>query len=47
MQDSNIPKFLSNDIPLFNDIIEDLFPGIVILERDNREIKNKLIKKCE
>lgn len=43
MQDSNIPKFLSFDIPLFNGIIEDLFPDIVIPERDATTIKNKII----
>ena len=30
MRDSNIPKFLKDDIPLFLALIQDLFPGIVI-----------------
>jgi dynein heavy chain len=47
MQDSNIPKFLSFDIPLFNDIIEDLFPGIMIPERDTIKLKTAITKKCE
>ena len=30
MRDSNIPKFLADDLPLFSALIEDLFPGIEI-----------------
>jgi dynein heavy chain len=34
MRDSNIPKFLAKDLPLFNALIQDLFPGIEIPSTD-------------
>lgn len=46
LKDSNIPKFLKADAPLFNALVVDLFPNIIIKEETNdqliEQIKNTM-----
>ena len=42
MRDSNIPKFLTSDLPLFSALISDLFPGIVIPKTTNPELEQMI-----
>ena len=35
LQDANRPKFLAEDVPLFESIMADLFPGIKPPEQDH------------
>lgn len=42
MRDSNVPKFLKDDLPLFSAIIQDLFPAIEITESDYGELQTQI-----
>lgn len=46
LQDVNVPKFLKDDLPLFNNIIKDLFPGISRPEVDMGELLTKVKESC-
>ena len=38
LRDSNLPKFLSEDIGLFRGILQDLFPGITVADKDSEQL---------
>jgi len=42
MRDSNVPKFLKDDLPLFAAIIQDLFPTVEITDPDYGELLQQI-----
>jgi dynein heavy chain len=47
MCDANIPKFLTPDVPLFNAIVQDLFPKVVMQETDYSDFNKEVTKSCK
>lgn len=44
--DVNLPKFLSPDVPLFNGIVSDLFPGVQIEPPDRSAMRQAFFDAC-
>ena len=47
LKNVNIPKFTLNDIPLFNSIILDLFPGVEDPKKSWQDLSSKMVAACE
>ena len=42
LRDMNMPKFVYEDVPLFQGLIADLFPGMMASRVGNEELKEKI-----
>ena len=47
MCDSNLPKFLKDDVVLFNALVQDLFPGVEVPKQDTGDLYAEIVKCLE
>ncbi|KAJ3404107.1 Dynein heavy chain 2, axonemal, partial [Chytridiales sp. JEL 0842] len=47
MRENNIPKLTAEDVPLFNGILSDLFPGVEATTADYTEFRNALLEEIK
>jgi len=47
MCDSNLPKFLKDDVVLFNAIVQDLFPGVEVPKQDTGILYSEIVSCLE
>jgi dynein heavy chain len=47
LRDVNFPKFLEQDLPLFDNIIQDLFPGVEKPDSVNKKLMDQVMVSCK
>ena len=47
LRDVNVPKFLADDLPLFENIILDLFPGVERPDQTYGDLVPEIVRTCK